>query len=215
MSARSKRDGRPFVGAVLVFLGAVACGGRVTELDETAAAGASGGSAGAGAAGALGTAKQGGSAGALGSSGPGSSQGGAGATSGCSCSASPDVCPGGYIYSTAPGSCCAICTEATSTDCTQGQANYVAFITDATQQYSACKTDADCDVASNRNACDAGCGIPVNAKYVTELSQMLEQYAVLNCSNCPTFPVPNCIGSEPPSCLQGVCTFESFNPPPT
>jgi hypothetical protein len=200
----------------LGLLGAVACGGSAFEngaIDQTGGgAGASGkssigGSASAGTSGAAGSTNAGGSAagGAQGGDGGGANNAGAGGI-GCAvaCPGIVGTCAGGYHYGTAAGQCCPSCIPDSTNDCAQGQINYQDFEQSQIGFSDSCKTDRDCVLAPEINACVATCGIPISTSAAMSVVSALRDYALNNCSACTPPTPPPCAGFGV-SCINGAC----------
>jgi hypothetical protein len=200
---------------LLGFLGSAACGGSAVENNPNGQAGGSSGASGASNVGgsasagtsAAGSLNAGGSAAGGAHSGEGGSTSDAG-TGGMACAvACPGVigtCAGGYHYGTAPGQCCPSCIQDATNDCAQGQINYQDFEQSQIGFNDSCKTDSDCVLASEINACVATCGVPISASAAMSVTSALRDYALNNCSACRPPEPPPCAAFGV-SCINGAC----------
>ncbi|HET7543698.1 MAG TPA: hypothetical protein VFK05_27685 [Polyangiaceae bacterium] len=130
------------------------------------------------------------------------------------CSACPPCpmlkCPAGYHLETAASDCCPQCSPDPNVDrCLVGQQEYAMQRSLMVDKYSyGCATTSDCVLIATVNACEPVCSYAgVWSAVADSLQSNLANLADANCSSCMQGTLPLCPPVQPPTCVNGRCTF--------
>lgn len=126
-------------------------------------------------------------------------------TTGCD-TGCPDVdCTRGQHLETLPGACCPSCLPGPSRECATGQESYTLLRNQLLDKYGSlgCKTDADCALVTEDNACMAICNIALPSSTVMNYVANLNSYAS-GCASCDS-PTRSPCQKASAACMNGEC----------